>query len=86
MYSSARAYDCRSASDGASAGSGTRSVISAVIPGLVPQVTCGPSPAASIVTTVASYVGAGIGSELLPARDARVPTPGAVGARGRPCR
>ena len=45
MYSSARWYDCRSASDGASAGSGTRSVMSAVMPGLVPQVTCGPSDA-----------------------------------------
>ena len=50
IYSSARSAR-RSVSAPASAGFGTRPVIGATMPGLVPQVTCGASAAASILTT-----------------------------------
>ena len=73
MYSSARAYDCRSASDGASAGSGTRSVMSAVMPGLVPQVTCGPSAPASIVDRRGRTARRDRCASRLPAVDCAVP-------------
>src|SRR5436190_9126999 len=51
MYCRARCAASRSASVASSAGSGTRAVMSATMPGVVPQVTCGPTLEASSTTT-----------------------------------
>ena len=84
MYSSARVAASRSFSVGSFAGSGTRPVISATIPGVVPQVTCGPILDASRITCV-SYVTPG-SERNVRQRTTALRQASPAGARGRPFR
>ena len=84
MYARARSTASRSAATAKPAGSGTRAVMSATMPGFVPQVTWGARLAVSSVMRESYVAPSSVHSrrQRATARVNRSP----AGARGRPCR